>query len=61
MDFQNLEFLQLALAIVGALLAVSEALSFIPSIKANGIFQVVINVLVKCKDFLVGLVKKPEA
>lgn len=61
MDFQNIELLQLLLAIVAALLAVSEALSFIPSIKANGVFQVVINVLVKCKDFLVGLVKKPEA
>jgi len=31
--------------IVGALLAVSEALSLIPAVKANGIFQCILNVL----------------
>ncbi len=31
--------------IVGALLAVSEALSLIPGVRSNGIFQVVWNVL----------------
>lgn len=31
--------------IVGALLAVSEALSLIPQVKANGIFQTIWNVL----------------
>jgi len=31
--------------IVGALLAVSEALSLIPAVKANGIFQVLWRVL----------------
>jgi len=31
--------------IVAALLAVSEALSFIPRVKANGMFQLVWNVL----------------
>lgn len=31
--------------IVGALLAVSEALSLIPSVRSNGIFQVLWNVL----------------
>lgn len=31
--------------IVGALLAVSEALSLIPSVKANGIFQVLWRIL----------------
>jgi len=31
--------------IVAALLAVSEALSFIPAIKANGVFQMVMNAL----------------
>lgn len=31
--------------IVGALLAVSEALSLIPAVKANGIFQMLWNVL----------------
>jgi len=33
------------MAIVSALLAVSEGLSLIPRFKSNGIFQVVINVL----------------
>lgn len=31
--------------IVGALLAVSEALSLIPSVRANGVFQMLWNVL----------------
>jgi hypothetical protein len=31
--------------IVGALLAVSEALSLIPAIQANGLFQVIWNIL----------------
>lgn len=35
------------MAIVVAVLAVSEALAFIPSIKANGVFQAVVNVLKK--------------
>lgn len=33
--------------ILGALFAVSEALSLIPSIKANGVFQAVLGVLKK--------------
>jgi len=33
------------MAIVSALLAVSEGLSLIPRFKSNGIFQVVVNVL----------------
>ena len=41
------------LAVVIALLAVSEALSFVPSIKANGIFQAVVGVLKKIKEVLV--------
>lgn len=36
-------------SIVGALLAVSEVLSFIPSIKANGIVQLIIGALLKLK------------
>lgn len=32
-------------AIFGALLAISEALSFIPAVKANGIFQLVMNLM----------------
>ena len=42
----------IALAIVAALLAVSEALSLIPGIKANGIFQAIYNTLKSVKDFL---------
>lgn len=41
-----------ALAIVSALLAISEALSLIPAIKANGVFQAIVNVLGSIKDFL---------
>jgi hypothetical protein len=32
-------------AVLAALLAVSEALSFIPSIKSNGVFQMLFNIL----------------
>jgi hypothetical protein len=42
----------LALAIVTSLLAISEGLSMIPSVKANGIFQAVQNILKSIKDFL---------
>lgn len=35
-------------AIIGALLAVSEALSLIPQVKANGVFQMIWNVLKIC-------------
>lgn len=42
----------LALAVVTALLALSEALSYIPSVKANGIFQAITNILKSIKDFL---------
>jgi hypothetical protein len=41
-----------ALVIVTALLALSEALALIPSIKANSIFQLAVNVLKKAKEFL---------
>lgn len=33
------------MAVVSALLAVSEGLSLIPRFKSNGVFQVVINIL----------------
>ena len=42
----------IALAVVAALLAISEALSLIPSVKANGIFQVIVNGLKAVNDFL---------
>lgn len=42
----------IALGIVSALLAISEALSMIPSVKANGIFQAIFNTLKSIKDFL---------
>ncbi|MEW6006161.1 MAG: hypothetical protein AB1695_12690 [Stygiobacter sp.] len=35
------------LVIVTALLAVSEALSLIPAVKSNGIFQLIVNLLKK--------------
>lgn len=41
-----------ALVIVTALLALSEALALIPSIKANSIFQFAVNLLKKAKEFL---------
>jgi hypothetical protein len=42
----------IALAIVTALLAISEALTFIPGVQANGIFQAIFNVLKTVKEFL---------
>ncbi len=42
----------IALSVVSACLAISEALSMIPAIKANGIFQAVYNGLKSLKDFL---------
>lgn len=42
----------IALAVVSALLALSEALSFIPQVKANGVFQALVNILASIKDFL---------
>lgn len=41
-----------ALLVVSALLAVSETLSLIPQIKANGIFQALVNGLKQIKAFL---------
>ncbi len=38
--------------VMGALLAMSEALALIPSVKANSIFQAVVNGLVWIKDKL---------
>ncbi len=42
----------IALAVVTVLLAISEALSLSPGIKANGIFQAVVNTLTSVKEFL---------
>jgi hypothetical protein len=42
----------IALAVVSALLAISEGLSLIPSVKANGIFQALFNILKSIKEFL---------
>lgn len=42
----------IALAVVSALLAISEGLSMIPALKANGIFQAIYNILKSIKDFL---------
>jgi len=44
--------------ILGALLAISEALALIPGIKANSIFQLVFNVLKKAAAVFK---KKPDA
>jgi hypothetical protein len=46
--------LQALVIILAALLAVSEALALIPSVKANSIFQLIISLIVKAKDVLGG-------
>lgn len=42
----------MALAIVSALLAISEALDFIPQVKASSISKAIKNGLIAIKDFL---------
>lgn len=42
----------IALAVISSLLAVSEGLSLIPQVQANGIFQAVVNILKSVKDFI---------
>jgi hypothetical protein len=42
----------IALSIVSALFAISEALTVIPGVKANGIFQAIYNGLKSLKEFL---------
>lgn len=49
--------MEIALAVVLGLLALSEALAYIPFIKSNGIFQAIFNFLKMVKDFLS---KKPS-
>lgn len=49
--------MEILVAVLGALLAISEALAFIPGVKANGIFQAIFNGLKKIKDMVS---KKPE-
>ncbi len=44
--------MMIALAVVSALLAVSEALSLNDKVKANGIFQFCFNALTSIKEFL---------
>lgn len=41
-----------ALAVVSALLAISEALDYIPEVKANSISKAIKNILQSVKDFL---------
>ncbi len=36
---------QTVMVVIGALLAVSEALSLIPALKSNGVLQLVVNLL----------------
>ena len=43
---------EIALAVVTALLAISEGLSLIPAVKSNGIFQAVYNGIKALKEFL---------
>lgn len=45
-----------ALEIVSFLLVLSEALAYIPGVKANSIFQAIVNGLKKVKD----LISKPK-
>lgn len=56
MDVQKI--LIIVTLIVTALLAVSECLALIPSIKSNSVFTLVYNVLSKIKGILGKLVKK---
>lgn len=50
MSFLQAHYLEIAIA----LLAISELLAYIPAIKANSVFQLIVN-------FLSALVKKNEA
>ncbi len=45
---------------IAVALMISEALSLIPSLKSNGILQLVMNVLRKAKEIASKLVKKEE-
>jgi len=49
--------IEIVFAIIAALLAVSEALSFIPGLKSNGIFQLIYNVI---KTLDSGVIKRGE-
>ncbi len=44
--------MEMALAIVVALLAISEAVAYIPAVKANSVFQIIVNTTKTIKDFL---------
>ncbi len=50
-----------AVAILGALLAISEALAYIPAVKANSIFQLVQNGIKKLFDALSNPPAPPAA
>ena len=41
----NQEYSMYIMVIIGCLFAISEALSVIPAVKANGIFQAIFNIL----------------
>lgn len=56
--FEAMGWMEWAFVVVSLLLFVSEVLPFSESIKANGIFQGVLNGLKALKDFLA---KKPAA
>ncbi len=43
---------EITLAVIAALLAISEALSFIPAVKSNGVFQAVAGGLRSLRAFL---------
>jgi hypothetical protein len=49
MDFFTTENI---LIILGALLALSEVLALIPGIKSNSVFQLIVNIVKKVKEFL---------
>lgn len=46
--------IQIALIVVSCLLGLSEGLSLIPQVKANGIFQAILNILKSIKEVLTG-------
>jgi hypothetical protein len=49
MDFFTTENI---LIILGALLALSEVLALIPGIKSNSVFQLIVNIVKKVKEFI---------
>jgi hypothetical protein len=52
MEYLQANGIPLSIAVLAALLALSEALAFIPGVKANSIFQAVVNGMKSLLGFL---------